>query len=116
MPSEIFLGLTEKEEIHRPSTMTDLLFAYPFESQPQFVLMYQNYNFFFQGRLLLNLISQTTVAADTPVFKWPGIVKYYKNRSVYDNTRTWKISRRKISQTIALFVQRDINEGPIISQ
>ena len=56
----------------------------------------KNYSFFPQ-ETFTNLIPQTTVFADHALPKRPQIIKYYKNRSIYNRIRNWKVSHKNLT-------------------
>ena len=106
------LGHTEEESSYKPYTMNNQLFAYLLIVSRNLSLYTKTISFFFHRKLLLGLIPQTTIVADTAVFKWLEIIKYYRNWSTYDHTRIWKVNHKKL-QIIALFLLR-VSKGPIL--
>ena len=66
MPSEIFPGFTEEEEIHRPSTKTGLLFAHLLRVVRN-LFSYTKITVFFPQNTFIE--PNSTVVADTAVPK-----------------------------------------------
>ena len=93
MPSEIFPGFTEEEEIHRPSTKTGLLFAHLLRVVHN-LSSYTKITVFFHRTLLLNLIPQLWLTLQCLNNQ---ILSNTIKTLVYSNTRIWKASHKKFT-------------------
>ena len=74
MTCESFLGFSEEEEIYKSFTKTDQFLTFLLRVSRN--LSSHTKASIFPGKLLLNMIPQTTVVSDTTVSKWPKSIKY----------------------------------------
>ena len=86
----------KKEEIYNPSNHDWLTFWTSFESRPQFCAQIQNLQFFPQE--IFTEPDSTDHSYDWyRNFQMTRMIKYYKSRSIYDHTRLWKVSNKKLT-------------------
>ena len=89
---EIYVWFTEEEEIYinLPARLSNVLRIF---SELTVICSHTQ-------KLQLNLIPQTAVVADTTLPKWSQIIKYFRNRSIYDSTRIWKVSQKDLKSLL----------------